>query len=130
MTITADDVALELGVATPTALQQSQWTKWIGEALYLIGRRYDVNSLNPQDVDYVVLHAVVAHARNPRNATQVDIKVDDGSVSKRYESGSGRVTISDDLWDMLGDEPTPDGAFTVRPAYVPDCGPLLRRGSW
>jgi hypothetical protein len=67
-----------------------------------------------------VLQAVAAHIRNPDDATQVDVAVDDGRVSKRYASGTGRVTIIDEWWDML----TPDGsgfqgAFTISPYGAP-----------
>jgi len=123
MSVTAAAVGTELGVASPTPIQLAQWESWINQALYLIERRYpDLEGLDPEDVDYVVLQAVVAHATNPKNATQVDVSVDDGSVSKRYASGFGRVTITDDLWGILDpeDDAEPTGAFSIRPAYAPD----------
>jgi len=103
MTVTPAQIAVELGKAVPpsgSALDQ-QWQSWIDQAVYLIGKRLTIADLVPADVDYVVLQSVVAHARNPEDATQVDISVDDGSVSKRYASGSGRVRILDELWGLL-----------------------------
>lgn len=117
MAVTPNDVAVELGRPTPTSDQSAQWASWISQALFLIGNRLgDVSMLDPAAVDYVVLQAVAAHVRNPENATQVDVSVDDGSVSKRYASSFGRVTILDEWWDLL----TPDGngysgAFTIAP---------------
>lgn len=101
MTVTPADVAVELGVTAPTELQNQQWQSWIDQALYLIGKRLDVATLDPDDVDYVVLQSVVAHGRNPSNSTQVDVSIDDGSMSRRYTSGSGRVVILPELWGVL-----------------------------
>lgn len=102
MTTTTANVGVELGVASPTTLQTQQWQSWIDQATYLIEKRLgDISLLPAADVDYVVLQSVVAHARNPENSTQVDIAVDDGRVSRRYSSGTGRVVIPDDLWGLL-----------------------------
>ena len=122
MTVSPAKIGVELGVTSPTSAQLAQWQSWIEQAIYLIEHRYPGQvGLNPDDVDYVVQQAVVAHARNPVDATQVDVAVDDGKVSKRWSSGTGRVTITDDLWDFFDDdEDTPDGAFSIRPAYTPD----------
>jgi hypothetical protein len=118
MAVTPNDIAVELGRPTPTSVESAQWGSWIEQARYLIGKRLgDINILDPADVDYVVLQAVAAHVRRPDDSTQVDIAIDDGRMSKRYESGAGRVTILDEWWDLL----TPDGtgyagAFTIAPA--------------
>jgi hypothetical protein len=101
MTVVPEEVAVELGVSAPTVLEINQWQSWINQATYLIGKRLTVTDLDQNDVDYVVLQAVVAHARNPENLTQVTVAVDDASTSRTYSSGSGRVVIPDELWGLL-----------------------------
>jgi hypothetical protein len=116
------DIAVELGRPSLSSAEVDQWQSWIDQARYLIGKRLgNVAALDQADVDYVVLQAVAAHVRNPEDATQVDVAVDDGRVSKRYATGTGRVTIIDEWWDLL----TPDGsgavgAFTISPYGAPD----------
>lgn len=101
MAVTPTQVGIEIGVTAPTSAQETQWQSWIDQALYLIGKRLTIADLDPDDVDYVVLQSVAAHARHPDNSTQVDVSIDDGSISKRYASGAGRVSILDDLWGLL-----------------------------
>ena len=119
--ITPADIAVELGRPTPDTTTTAQWQSWIDEALYLIEKRTPVGmTLNQADLNYVVKHAVAEHIRHPDDATQVDVSVDDGSVSRRYQSGNGRVTIRDEWWDMLGLLSTDAGAFSVTPFFEPD----------
>lgn len=102
MSVTVGDIAIELGRATPTGDQAMQWESWITQARYLIGKRLgDVAALDQGDVDYVVLQAVVAHVRNPDDATQVSVQVDDANVSRSYRTSRGRVTILDEWWSLL-----------------------------
>ena len=101
MSVTPSDIAVELGVAAPTPAQEAQWQSWIDRALYLIGKRLTVADLDPADVDYVVMQAVIAHARNPESSTQVDVAIDDGRISKRYSSGPGGVLILPEWWVLL-----------------------------
>ena len=103
MTVTPALIAVELGVAAPDSgsVLELQWQSWIDQALYLIGKRLDIATLNPEDVDYVVLQSAAAHARHPGGETQVSVSVDDGSVSKTYRSGAGRVSILPELWGLL-----------------------------
>lgn len=122
MSVTPADVAIELGRPTPTSEQAEQWQRWIDQALYLIGKRLgDVTLLNQNDVDYVVLQSVAAHVRQPDNATQVDVAVDDARVSRRYTSGAGRVVIGDDLWALLDpDLTTASGVGSTQMFGEPD----------
>lgn len=122
MTVTPGDVAIELGRSTPTAAQAEQWSRWIDEARYLIGKRLgDITMLDQVDVDYVVLHAVAEHVRQPDNATQVDVSVDDASVSRRYSSGAGRITILDEWWALLDpDLTTASGVGSTQMYGEPD----------
>ena len=121
MTITPNDVAVEIGRPTPLAADtEARFQSWIDQALFLIGRRYDVATLPSEDVDYVVLMAVAEHARHPDGATRVNVQVDDGAVSKEYEKGSSRVTIWPELWDILDGDADDSSAFSVQPYSAPD----------
>ena len=109
MPVTPAIIAVELGRTAPesgSALEE-QWAMWIADATRAIERRAELlsitfDSLVTDDVDYVVRQAVAAHVRRPDDATQVTISVDDGSTSKTYSSGSGRVGILEDWWALLG----------------------------
>lgn len=124
-TVTPEDVLVELGRPTPpTATLATQIGSWIQQAIYLIGKRAGSAAFDQSDVDYVVLQAVAAHARQPENVTQVDVSVDDGQVSKRYSTSQGRVAIWDDLWSLLEGDGATAEAFAIDPAYTPDvCDP-------
>ena len=126
--VTPDDVADRLGRVRPPfdspAWLQAQ--KFIDQADLLITRYQARNALpdpDGADRDYVILEAVAAVVRNPDDATSVDVQIDDGRVSKRYSSSSGKVSL-EDWWDTLWPEINTDAsAFTVRPHFVPDRGP-------
>lgn len=129
MAVTLEDIAVELGRATPDtgSIEARQWQRWIDRAVTLINARadrlgVDPATLDPAVVDAVVTLAVVAHARRPDNSTQVDVAIDDGRVSKRYETSQGRVTILDEWWvdlGLVGESAV--GSF--RMYGEPDCGP-------
>lgn len=127
--IRPSDVATALGRPYPSdAAVQQQWQMWIDDAAMLI--QYgdgdheglgDLSALPQATLDFVMRAAVVAMVRRPDDATQVDISVDDGRVSKRYQSGTGQVFITERWWRMLrGDDEGDSGAFSVRPYGAPD----------
>jgi hypothetical protein len=104
MAVTPEDIAVELGRPTPAAdsVEFAQWTRWIGRARLLIEARLgDLTALDQAVLDEVVLLAVAAHAKNPDSATQVDVRVDDASTSRRYSTSSGSVLILDEWWALL-----------------------------
>jgi hypothetical protein len=70
-------------------------------------------ALDQRKLDYVVREAVVAQVRKPEDYTNVTVSVDDGSTSKTYRTGSGRVTILDEWWDLLAPSSGGSGAFSV-----------------
>lgn len=126
MAVTPDDIAVALGRTAPEdgSTEAQQWEMWISDALMLIAARLvgddtgQVESLEDLDeakLDYVVREAVVAQVRRPDDATQVEVRVDDGSVGKTYRSSSGRVTILDIWWDLLSPSSSASGAFSIRP---------------
>ena len=111
-------IAVALGVVAPESgsVTEQQWDMWIDDAVMLIDTRAALLSItDPLDaakLDYVVREAVVAHVKRPEDATQVTVSVDDGSTSKSYRSGKGRVTILDEWWTLLG-LTDPKGAFSI-----------------
>lgn len=124
MAVTIEDIALELGRATPAvdSIEAQQWAVWIGRAKSLIARRAErlgVTGLDPDVVDTVVTLAVAAHVRQPDDVTIVDRSVDDARVSKHYKSSTGRVSIIDEWWADLGLTGS-TGAFSTRPGFEPD----------
>lgn len=128
MAVSPEKVAAALGRPTPDqdSIEWKQWSLWISDARMLIQVRLgDLDDLDQVKLDYVVREAVVAMARRPDDSTQVDVAVDDGRVSKRYSSGSGRVRILDEWWTLLD----PNGSAEVE-AYAVDtyAGVDMRHG--
>jgi hypothetical protein len=115
-------VALGQSAPEPDSVTEQQWKMWVDDALMLIeARRIALGESFPPEeakLDYVVRQAVVAHIKRPDDATQVTIANDDGSSSRSYQSGKGRVVILDEWWALLGLAET-SGAFSVdmAPAY-------------
>ena len=119
MSVTPAVIATALGVAAPdpSSPKFAQWSMWIDDANMLINARKVslavTADLDPTVLDFVVREAVVAQAQRPDDATQVSVSVDDGSVSRTYRSGRGRVTILDEWWTLLGLTSPNGGAFSV-----------------
>jgi hypothetical protein len=125
MSVTTDTIAVALGVAVPDSgsLVEQQWEMWIDDAEMLIEARrvqLEVETIDQAKLDYVVREAVVAQVKRPDDSTQVTVSVDDGSTSKSYRSGKGRVTIPDELWPLLG-LTEPSGAFAVDMLGMDSC---------
>ena len=117
MSVTPNMIAVALGQTAPEpdSVTDEQWKLWIGDAEMLIeARRVLLGAEIPDQarLDYVVREAVAAHIRRPDDATQVTIAVDDGSSSRSYKTGKGRVTILDEWWALLGLVES-SGAFSI-----------------
>lgn len=117
MSVTPNMLAVALGQAAPEAgsVTEQQWQMWVDDAEMLIdARQVKLGATAPDQarLDYVVREAVVAHIKRPDDATQVTIAVDDGSSSRSYKTGKGRVAILDEWWALLGLVET-SGAFAV-----------------
>ena len=116
MSVTPATIATALGQAAPASgsTTEAQWQLWIDDALLLIEARLgDATLLDAAKLDYVIREAVVSHIRNPDDASQVAVSVDDGSVSRSYRSSKGRVTILDEWWDLLSPASPSGKAFEV-----------------
>jgi translation initiation factor IF-1 len=117
MAVTSATIAIALGVTAPApdSATDLQWSMWISDAEMLIETRrlsLEVDPIDEAKLDYVVREAVVAQVKKPDDATQVTVSVDDGSTSRAYKSGKGRVTILDEWWLLLG-LTDPSGAYTI-----------------
>lgn len=118
MSVTPSMIAVALGQTAPEpgSIMEQQWQLWIDDAVMLIDTRaLQLNITDPideQKLDYVVRSAVVSQVQKPDDATQVTVSVDDGSTSKSYRSGKGRVSILDEWWLLLG-LTDPSGAFAI-----------------
>lgn len=134
MSVTPANIAVALGVTAPASgsIQEQQWQLWIDDASMLIdlrAKQLGVTAIDKAKVDYVVREAVVAQVKRPDDATQVTTSIDDGSSSRTYRSGKGRVTIVDEWWTLLG-LTNPSGAFTINmvgtaAAHLPWCSMML-----
>ena len=117
MTITTDHIGIALGRPSSSVEEAQQWQMWIDDAYMLIEDRRTALSveaaLDEVKLDYVVREAVVAHVRRPDNATQVTVSVSDASTSRSYSASSGRVSILDEWWQLLGLTAPAGGAFTI-----------------
>lgn len=127
MTVTPAMIAVKLGRAAPEpgSIQEQQWQMDIDDAYMLIENRaeelgVDMATISEMKLDYVVREAVSAYIKRPDDATQVSITVDDGTTSRSYQSGKGRIAILDEWWRMLGLVETESGAFAID--MVPSLG--------
>ena len=118
--VTPETVAVALGVPapSPSGNVEPQWQMWIDDSLMLIQDRttaleVDEDTIGQAKLDYVIRESVVAQVKKPDDSTQVTIAIDDGSTSKSYKSSTGRVTILEEWWVMLGLNPRSGRAFEV-----------------
>jgi hypothetical protein len=136
MSVTPDMLAVALGQAAPEpgSITDLQWEMWIDDAGMLIETRRAqlgvTEALDQAKVDYVVREAVVAHIKKPDDATQVVISIDDGSSSRTYQSGKGRVSILPEWWTLLGLTESNGGAYSFDMApsgarHLPWCAAML-----
>jgi len=118
MAVTPANIAVALGQAAPDSdsVTAQQWQMWITDAAMLIETRREqlaVDQIDEAKLEYVIREAVVAHVKRPDDATQVTVSIaEEGSASRTYRSGKGRVTIVDEWWTLLG-LTQPSGAFAV-----------------
>lgn len=111
MAVTVEDIESRAG-RTFDAVETAQVTAWLQDALFLIGRRIDVDEADPDAVDFVVRAAVLAVVQNPAGIESETVSVDDAQITKRYGTAQRRqVTILPEWWAMLG--VSGGSAFTV-----------------
>lgn len=133
-------VALGRDIQTVPDATRLQWQMWIDDAALTIEFGDGVHSglgdlalLNQSQLDYVIREAVTAKVKRPDDATQVDISVDDGRVSKIYQTGTGTVYIRPEWWKRLDPDVNVDSqAFSTRPGFEPGrrYWPAIDRSCW
>jgi len=123
---TVSDVATELGRPTPTdAPVLAQWNSWLRQVEARIKVRVvDLDTRAAANSDYAALVAdveasvVARKVLNPEGLRSVTTSIDDGSLTKMRDSGTGAepLALTDQEWALL--LPTrPTGAFTIRPQF-------------
>lgn len=120
MYATGNDIAAHLGRPL-TAAEVAQVGKWIAWLSADIDRKMGGLHIDMTIAEQAVTESIVTYMRNPDSALSVTASVDDGSVSKRYSSASGRVELLDHFWAKLGWVERRRGAYSIRPHYVPGC---------
>jgi len=119
MGVSPADVARTLEQDAPSESSPTfkAWDQWIADARTQIRVRLgDLDALDEEVLDYVVREAVAEKVRNPAGVKQSSVTIDDGTISKTYQGGTGQVTIREEWWALL--TPTKvdnQGAFTIRP---------------
>lgn len=118
---TVDDVAVALGRPISEAAQVAQVGWWLeGVELLIRARLGDPAELDQDVLKYVEVEAVVAKVqRAGTRESSITVAVDDGSVTRRYESGVSAGDITDEWWNLL-DPSIASGAFSIRPSFEPD----------
>lgn len=126
MAVTPSDVAISLGASCPDPIPDEQWLQWISDVNMLIQdwaarNGYVYAEMSPSALDFVIRETVADRAKNPDGATQVEVSVDDGRVSRRYQTASGTFRVRDEWWDLLRPATaSPQGAFSFRLSWQPD----------
>lgn len=117
---TYEDVAVALGRPISTEAEQAQVEWWLdGVELFITARLGPVADLDETTVKYVEVEAVVAKIqRAGRSESSITVSVDDGSVTRRYDS----VTASDitDEWWQLLDPDSNAATASIRPGFEAD----------
>ena len=117
----AGDIATHLGRPL-NSTEEAQVSLWIGWLEADIALRLPPPTLVDDLVaQRVIVQSIAAYMDNPSAASEVQVSVDDGSVTKRYTKSLGRVQILPELWADLGWSGD-TGAFTVTPYAAPDVG--------
>lgn len=124
-----DAMQIQTTVGRPlTTIEFAQAEMWIDDARGIIshGRDghtpIDLGLLDQATLDRIVREAVAARIKRPEPVTEVSVQIDDGQVSKKYESGTGQITIFDYWWDQL--LPAAAGrAFTILCPVIQPCWP-------
>lgn len=118
---TYQDVAVALGRAISDPDEQAQVEWWLDGVEMLIRIRLGDVALLDQDVLlFVEAESVAAKVRrHGTSESSITVSVDDGSVTRRYESAVGSDDITDAWWNLL-DPDSNTGTASIRPYFEPD----------
>lgn len=120
---TSDDVAVPLGrpiSSTGDPSEEDQVNYWLAGIELLIGHRLgDITLLDQDLLKYVETEAVADKVRrNGRAESSITVAVDDGSVTRRYDTVSA-TDITDEWWNLLNSD-TGSRVFSARPQFEAD----------
>ena len=115
---TYSDVETALGrPGSLTRAQQDQVTWWLGGIELLIRNRFGaIEVLDSEAVRYVEAEAAAEKARRAgQSETSITVSVDDGTVTRRWESPVSASDITEEWWDLLAPKRA-SSAYSTRPA--------------
>lgn len=100
---TYEDVAVALGRPISTSAEQDQVSWWLNAVELIIGQRLgDVALLDQALLKLVEVEVVAEKVRHSgTEESSITVAVDDGSVTRRYESTISDDDIADRWWDLL-----------------------------
>lgn len=113
---TYEDVGIALGRPITDTAEQQQINYWLtGIELTIKARYRDLSQLDQAALKYVETEAVAAKVRrHGTRESSITVSVDDGSVTRRYDTPATAEDITDEWWNLL--TPAVEAAsFTVSP---------------
>lgn len=118
---TFEDVGVALGRSISNADEIARIEWWLdGVELFITARLGDVAELDQTIVRYVEAEAVAAKVnRAGRTESSVTVSVDDGTVTRRYESVTAD-DVTDAWWNLLDPSSGSGGMHSVRPSFDAD----------
>jgi hypothetical protein len=118
--VTFEDVAVALGrpLSEPDEIRQVE--HWLtGVELAISQRLGDVSLLDQAALTYVEAEAVAALVRNSGTPeSSITVSVDDGSVTRRFDSSDYDEVITDAWWTLLGAKPPKAVSMSVTSGYL------------
>lgn len=118
---TVEDVETAIGrpVSSDAELRQIEW--WLSGVEILIQSRLgDVSALDQDVLRYVEAEAVVAKIRRGDSRVSSEtVVIDDGSMTRRFETGVQTSDISDEWWALLNPS-TGSTFYSTRPGFEAD----------
>lgn len=111
---TYEDVGVALRRTISDAAEQAQIEHWLtGAEMAIRSRLGDVTLLDQDVLTYVETEAVAEKVRRAgRDESSITVSVDDGTVTRRYETTMTANDIGTELWSLLS--PARSGsAYTI-----------------
>jgi hypothetical protein len=112
---TYQDVAVALGRPISDTAEQNQVERWLtGIELVLAVRLGTLSALDQEALLYVEVEAAATKVRHHGSLeSSITVSVDDGSVTRRYDSPVSDSDISEEWWNLLLGVPSLRGTARV-----------------
>lgn len=126
------DVEVEVGRPARSAAETAQWTAWLDRVERAIIRRFERAGLvladqvaagdpTAEDVQDVMVAAVLRKIANPNGTTSVTRSVDDASITTRHEREADTDPLELTPVELEALLPARVGSiYTIRPGFEPD----------